>query len=66
MSKGSVPFQSQLEKAIKSANVNFGKFEMGNTAWTVAGRLYLGLGKMKGFYLEPYLRLPISTCKRAY
>ncbi|MBV9986985.1 MAG: hypothetical protein JO301_04865 [Chitinophagaceae bacterium] len=56
MPKGSVPFQSQLEKAIKSDQINFGKFEMGNTAWTVAGRLYLGLGKMKGFYLEPYLR----------
>lgn len=56
MSKGPVPFQSQLEKAIESDEINFGKFEMGNTAWTVAGRLYLGLGKMKGFYLEPYLR----------
>jgi hypothetical protein len=60
MSKGPVPFQSQLEKAIESDEINFGKFEMGNTAWTLAGRLYLGLGKMKGFYLEPYLRLPIS------
>jgi hypothetical protein len=56
MSKGSVPFQSQLEKAIKSSDINFGKFEMGNTAWTVEGRFYLGLGKMKGFYLAPYLR----------
>lgn len=56
MSKGSVPFQSQLEKAIESDEINFGKFEMGNTTWTLAGRVYLGLGKMKGFYLEPYLR----------
>ncbi|MES2373676.1 MAG: hypothetical protein V4557_13935 [Bacteroidota bacterium] len=56
MSKGSVPFQSQLEKAIESDEINFGKFEMGNTTWTAAGRIYLGLGKMKGFYLEPYLR----------
>lgn len=56
MPKGSVPFQSQLEKAINSPDINFGKFEMGNTAWTVAGRAYLGLGRMKGFYFEPYLR----------
>ncbi len=56
MPKGSVPFQSQLEKAINSSDINFSKFEMGNTAWTVAGRIYLGLGRMKGFYMEPYLR----------
>ena len=56
MPKGSVPFQSQLEKAIKSNDINFGKFQMGNTAWTVEGRFYLGLGKMKGFYIAPYLR----------
>ncbi|MES2330314.1 MAG: hypothetical protein V4539_11970 [Bacteroidota bacterium] len=56
MSKGSIPFQSELEKAIKSDQINFGKFEMGNTAWTVAARLYLGIGKLKGFYFEPYLR----------
>lgn len=56
MSKGSVPFQSELEKAIESDDINFGKFQMGNTAWTVEGRFYLGLGRMKGFYLAPYLR----------
>jgi hypothetical protein len=56
MPKGSIPFKSQLEKAIESSSINFDKAEIGNTAWTLAGRLYLGLGKMKGFYLEPYLR----------
>ncbi len=56
MSKGNVPFQSQLEKAIESSDINFGKFQMGNTAWTVEGRFYLGLGRMRGFYLAPYLR----------
>lgn len=56
MPKGSVPFQSQLEKAIESDDINFGKFQMGNTAWTVESRFYLGLGRMKGFYLAPYLR----------
>ncbi len=56
MPKGSVPFQSMLENAIKSTQINFSKFEMGNTAITPELRLYLGLGRMKGFYLAPYLR----------
>ncbi|MEO7530386.1 MAG: hypothetical protein ABIS69_03210, partial [Sediminibacterium sp.] len=56
MAKGSVPFQSQLEKAINSSDINFSNFQIGNTAWTVEGRVYVGLGKMKGFYLAPYLR----------
>ncbi len=56
MAKGAVPFQSQLEKAINSSDINFSNFQMGNTAWTLEGRFYLGLGRMKGFYLAPYLR----------
>lgn len=56
MPKGAPPFKSQLEKAINSNDINFSKFEIGNTAWTVEGRFYLGLGRMKGFYLAPYLR----------
>ena len=56
MPKGSAPFQSQLEKAINSSDINFSKFEIGNTAWTLEGRFYLGFGRMKGFYLAPYLR----------
>lgn len=56
MPKGDVPFRSQLEKAIESSDINFSNFQMGNTAWTFEGRFYLGKGKMKGFYLAPYLR----------
>jgi hypothetical protein len=56
MPKGDVPFKSQLEKAIESDDINFSNFQIGNTAWTLEGRFYLGLGKMKGFYLAPYLR----------
>lgn len=56
MSKGSLPFQDQLANKINSSNVDFGNFQIGNTAWTLEGRLYLGLGRMKGFYLAPYLR----------
>lgn len=56
MPKGELPFRDKFEDLLESDDINFGKFEMGNTAWTLAGRLYLGLGRMKGFYLEPYLR----------
>ncbi len=56
MPKGDVPFKSQLEKAIESDDINFSNFQMGNTAWTVEGRIYLGRGGMRGFYLAPYLR----------
>ena len=56
MPKGDVPFRSQLEKAIESSAVDFSRFQIGNTAWTIEGRFYLGFGRMKGFYLAPYLR----------
>lgn len=56
MPKGDVPFKSQLEKAIESDDINFSNFQIGNTAWTVEGRIYLGKGGMRGFYLAPYLR----------
>jgi hypothetical protein len=54
--KGSPPFQSQLENLINSSNINFSRFEMGNTAWTPEVRFYLGKGNMRGFYIAPYMR----------
>lgn len=56
MSKGTLPFQDKLADVIDSKNINFGNFQIGGTAWTLEGRFYLGLGRMKGFYLAPYLR----------
>ncbi|TAG12991.1 MAG: DUF3575 domain-containing protein [Sphingobacteriia bacterium] len=56
MSKGPIPFQAQFEEAINSNEINFSKFEIGNTAITPELRIYLSLGKMKGFYLAPYMR----------
>jgi len=56
MPMGSLPYQDQLAKQIKSNDVDFGNFQIGNSAWTFEGRLYLGMGRMKGFYLAPYLR----------
>jgi hypothetical protein len=54
--KGSPPFQSQLENIINSSDINFSRFEIGNTAWTPEVRFYLGKGNMRGFYLAPYMR----------
>lgn len=56
MAKGSLPFQDKLADVIDSKNINFGNFQIGGTAWTLEGRVYIGLGRMKGFYLAPYLR----------
>ncbi len=56
MAKGAMPLQDELAKKINSSSVDFNNFQMGNTAWTLEGRFYLGMGRMKGFYLAPYLR----------
>jgi len=56
MPKGTLPFQDKLADIIDSKNVNFGNFQIGGTAWTLEGRVYIGLGRMKGFYVAPYLR----------
>jgi hypothetical protein len=56
MAKGSLPFQSWFESAIDSDDILFNEFQIGNTAWTPEARVYIGLGKMKGFYVSPYYR----------
>ncbi len=54
--KGTPPFQSEFEKLINSSDVNFSRFQIGNTAWTPELRFYVGKGNLKGFYLAPYMR----------
>jgi Protein of unknown function (DUF3575) len=56
MPKTSVPFQSEIEKAIDNKDIKVADFQMGNTAITPEFRFYFGLGKMKGFYIAPYAR----------
>jgi hypothetical protein len=56
MPKGSLPFQSWFESAINSDDILFNEFQIGNTAWTPEARVYIGFGRMKGFYLAPYYR----------
>ncbi|TAF51746.1 MAG: DUF3575 domain-containing protein [Sphingobacteriia bacterium] len=56
MPKGSVPYNAQFENLVNSNVLNFSRFEMGNWAITPEARIYLSLGRMKGFYLAPYVR----------
>src|SRR6478609_9304696 len=56
MPKGTLPFQSQLAKVIETDDINFGSVQIGNIAWTPELRIYLGKGKLKGFYFGPYVR----------
>jgi hypothetical protein len=56
MPKGSLPLQSIAKKYIDNPAINFDLFQMGNNALTFESRFYLGLQKMSGFYIAPYLR----------
>lgn len=55
-SKGSMPFASSVENIIDNPDVKVSDFQYGSTTITPELRLYLGTGKLKGFYLAPYLR----------
>mgnify|MGYP000017503081 CR=1 FL=1 len=56
MPKGSLPLQAIAKKYIDNPAINFDLFQMGNNALTFESRFYLGLQKMSGFYIAPYLR----------
>ncbi|HEX6915405.1 MAG TPA: DUF3575 domain-containing protein [Chitinophagaceae bacterium] len=58
MPKGSLPMQSTLEKyaGLDDPDLELGKFEIGNTAFTLEPRFYLSKKAMKGFYIAPYAR----------
>ena len=56
MPKSSLPLQSIAEKYIDNSAINFDLFQVGNNALTFESRFYLGLQKMSGFYIAPYVR----------
>ena len=56
MSKKPLPLQNLIGKYINDPNLDLGLFQVGNTAITPELRIYIGTGKMKGFYLAPYAR----------
>lgn len=54
--KGSMPLAGTLENLIDNPDVKVSDFQYGSSAITPELRLYLGTGKMKGFYIAPYAR----------
>jgi hypothetical protein len=56
MPKTSVPFASSLQDLINNPDVKITSMQLGNNAITPELRIYLGTGKMKGFYIAPYAR----------
>ena len=56
MPKSSLPLQSIAKKYIDNSAINFDLIQMGNNALTFESRFYLGLQKMSGFYIAPYVR----------
>lgn len=61
MPKSTMPqfVQDKVEQLVDDKNVNIKDFKMGNFAITPELRLYLSAGKMKGFYIAPYLRYSV-------
>jgi hypothetical protein len=51
-----LPLKSIAEQFIDNPAINFDNFKFGNTTITFEGRFYLGLSKMSGFYIAPYIR----------
>jgi len=51
-----LPLKSIAKQFIDNPNINFDNFKFGNTTITFEGRFYLGLSKMSGFYIGPYIR----------
>ena len=59
ISKGSVPFKSQINDLVSDDPDNEGMFnnaELGYSAFTPEVRIYLGKGYGKGFYIAPFYR----------
>lgn len=56
MPKIGVPLKSSLEKLVNNKDFKINDFQMGNTSITGEGRVYVGIKKMSGFYVAPYLR----------
>jgi hypothetical protein len=58
MPKGKLPWQDQLVKyaGLDNESIELGRFQIGNTAFTLEPRIYLSKKAMKGFYIGPYAR----------
>jgi hypothetical protein len=57
MGETAVPLDNYVEKWLDNPDVNVGQFKIKGNAITPEVRLYLGSGRMKGFYISGYYRL---------
>lgn len=51
-----LPLKAIAKKFIDNPAIDFDNFKFGNSTITFEGRFYLGLSKMSGFYIGPYIR----------
>lgn len=56
MGSTKIPIASTVEKFLDNPNINVGEFKMSGNAITPEVRLYLGMGRLKGFYISGYYR----------
>ena len=56
MPLSTLPLKSIAKQFIDNPAIDFDNFKFGNTTITFEGRFYLGLSKMSGFYIGPYIR----------
>lgn len=56
MPNASIPYGNKLQELIKDSGIDFSQFNLGNTAYTMEFRYYMGKKAQNGFYLAPYVR----------
>lgn len=56
MPKGTLPYETEISKAVNSSDINFSQSQVGNTSITPQVNFYMGKGNLKGFYIAPYGR----------
>jgi hypothetical protein len=56
MPMSSLPLKVIAKQFIDNPNIDFDNFKIGNNALTLEGRFYIGMQKMSGIYIAPYIR----------
>jgi len=56
MQNGTIPFANEFKNTMEDSGIDFSKFNLGNTAFTMEFRYYLGKKAQNGLYFAPYVR----------
>lgn len=56
MPNATIPYGKKLQEVNEDSGIDFSQFNLGNTAYTVEFRYYMGKKAQNGFYLAPYVR----------